>query len=128
MNPPAFPDFISHELSKRVFKKDTAARYGSGLVEVFATPAMIALMEKTCHLAVAPFLENGHTTVGTEVKVSHLRATLLHALVKCRCNMLSRTGNKIEFEIMAFDENGLIGEGTHTRYVVEMSRFMARLK
>jgi len=124
----SFPVSLEHQLTKQVFKKDTAARYGSGLVEVFATPALIALMEKTCLLAVAPFLTEGLSTVGTEVTVSHLKATPVSAIVTCRCKLLSHIGNKLVFETKAWDETGLIGEGTHTRYIVDLARFMAKLK
>ncbi len=104
--------------------EDTAAAYGSGTVEVFATPAMIALMEKTAMDSVASFLPAGSITVGTQVTVSHLKATVMGAKVICKSVLTSAEGRKLVFDVMAEDEKGLIGSGNHTRYIVDKQRFM----
>jgi fluoroacetyl-CoA thioesterase len=105
----------------------TATAFGSGTVDVFATPAMIALMEQTALETVASFLPDGHVTVGTEVHVNHLRATKLGKTVKCDAVLLSIEDRKLTFEVKAFDDTGIIGSGTHTRYIVDKQRFMSKL-
>lgn len=107
--------------------KDTAKAYGSGLVEVFATPAMIALMENTAHSSVQPYLPEGQVTVGSEVNIRHLKATPLGATVYGTSELLQIEGRKLTFKIEAYDMQGLIGAGTHTRYIIDIERFMAAL-
>lgn len=107
--------------------KDTAKAYGSGLVEVFATPAMIALMENTAHSSVQPYLPEGQVTVGSEVNIRHLKATPLGATVYATSELLQIEGRKLTFKIEAYDMQGLIGAGTHTRYIIDIERFMAAL-
>ena len=90
----------------------TAKALGSGELPVFATPAMIALMEETAWRSVAPKLSEGEGTVGTRMEVSHVSATPVGMEVTC--------------EVKAYDASGLIGEGTHERFVIENGRFMDR--
>lgn len=107
--------------------KDTAKAYGSGLVEVFATPAMIALMENTAHTSLQQHLPRGFLTVGSEVNIKHIKATPLNQKVRVASMLLSVEGKKLTFEVEAFDETGKIGFGTHTRYIVEEKSFMDSL-
>ncbi len=111
-------------LEKIVEERDTATAYGSGGVDVFATPAMISLMENTCLRLIAPFLENGWTTVGTEVSVKHIKATPVGMKVRCKARLVEVSGPKLKFEVEAFDEQGKIGFGTHKRYVVNLEQFL----
>lgn len=106
----------------------TAIAYGSGTVDVFATPAMIALMEKTAMESVAHLLPSGFVTVGTEVSVRHLKATLPGKLVFCNSKLTLTDGNKLIFEVEASDEHGIIGKGTHTRYIVDKQLFIDNLR
>lgn len=119
--PAAGDEFV---LEKIVEHSDTATAYGSGGVDVFATPAMISLMENTCLRLVAPCLEEGWTTVGTEVSVKHIKATPVGMKVTCRARLVEVNGPKLKFEVEAFDEQGKIGFGTHKRYVVNLSKFL----
>lgn len=118
---------IEKELEIIVAPKDTAKAYGSGLVEVFATPAMIALMEKTALELVMPFLEAGKNTVGTEICVKHVKATPLGQVVQSYARLTEIKGAKLVFEVEAYDEAGLIGIGTHKRYIIDEKEFMSRL-
>jgi len=118
---------IKGELHIVVAEKDTAARYGSGLIEVFATPAMIGLMEATAQQSVMPYLPAGSITLGTEVNVRHLKATPIGKKVVCYSDLRVVDGRRLEFNVQAFDEDGEIGCGTHTRFIVDKEKFMAKL-
>lgn len=110
-----------------VTKELTAARYGSGLVAVYATPAMIALMEKTCQESVQDQLEPGQLTVGTLVNVRHLKATLVGMMVECESELLEIEGRKLVFKVSAWDEKGIIGDGLHERFIINEKDFMKKL-
>ena len=105
----------------------TASAWGSGGLPVFATPAMIALMELTALSAVDPLLPEGWSTVGTELQVRHLAATPPGMEVRCTAELLALEGRRLLFKVEAFDEAGRIGEGTHHRFIVENSRFLQKI-
>jgi fluoroacetyl-CoA thioesterase len=106
----------------------TAIAFGSGTVEVFATPAMIALMEQTAMESVAQFLPEGFVTVGTEVSVKHFKATLPGKVVTCLSKLIHSEDKKLVFEVSASDPYGLIGKGIHKRYIVDKQEFVDNLK
>ena len=110
-----------------VENKDTAKAYGSGLVEVYATPAMIGLMENTAHISVSGSLSEGCISVGTLVNVEHLRATPLGDKVRCETVLDAIDGRKLLFSVAAYDSKGLIGKGTHERFVVNTEKFISKL-
>ncbi len=114
---------LTNRIEITVTNENTAAVMGSGDTAVFATPAMIALMEKTAASSVAEFLEEGNTTVGTEISVKHLAATPVGMKVYCISKVESVDGRKLTFSLEAYDEVGLIGSGTHERFVVNRSKF-----
>jgi fluoroacetyl-CoA thioesterase len=119
---------ITLTVSKKVTQKDTAVVFGSGLLDVFSTPAMIALMEQTSMKAVADFLDDGEGTVGTEVHIKHLKATPVGMDVACTSLLKSVDGRRLVFDVQVFDNNGKIGEGTHERYIINNERFMEKIK
>ncbi len=110
-----------------VNQKDTASAYGSGLIDVYATPAMIALMEDTAQLSIQSLLTPDQTTVGSEISVKHLRPTPVGAKVTCESLLSEVEGRKLIFIINACDEKGMIGTGTHTRYIVHREKFLSQL-
>lgn len=109
-----------------VKKEDTAGVYGSGTLDVFATPAMIALMEKTCLNSVAPYLEQGMGTVGTQLNVAHIAATPIGMQVRCQSVLSEIDGRRLVFTVTAFDEAGKIGEGTHERFIIDEVKFQTK--
>ncbi|MBR4774408.1 MAG: thioesterase family protein [Bacteroidales bacterium] len=106
----------------------SAARIGSGLVEVFATPMMVALIEQTCLESVMPYLEEGQGTVGTLVNVSHVSATPVGMRVWCESELVEVDRRRLVFKVKAYDECGLIGEGTHERFIIDNAKFMEKIK
>lgn len=98
----------------------------SGTVEVFATPFMIALMEYTCLSMVQPGLQEGITTVGTKVDVSHVAATPEGATVTAEAELLECDGRRFLFKVRAWDEAGVIGEGTHERCTIKTESFQKK--
>ena len=114
-------------VDKKVEHIDTAAYHGSGLLEVFATPAMIALMEKSAHLLSRSMLPEDQDTVGVEVNIKHTRATPLGAAVYAEAELVEIDGKRMVFNISAFDEKGEIGKGVHIRYIINPSQFMSRI-
>ncbi|MCB0805359.1 MAG: thioesterase family protein [Bacteroidales bacterium] len=119
---------IRHQLDEEVTSEKTARHFGSGQVDVYATPAMIALMEKTALESVGSLLPEGYTTVGTEVNVKHLKATAPAKQVRAESYLRKVEGIRLFFELHAWDERGMIGIGTHTRVIVNENEFMEKLK
>ena len=105
----------------------SAARVGSGLVDVFATPMLVALVEQTCYESVLPHLDEGQGTVGTLVNVAHTAATPIGTCVWCESELTEVDRRRLVFSVKAYDEAGLIGEGTHERFVIDTARFMEKL-
>ena len=117
---------ISNEITKTVTKDTTAAALGSGLLEVYATPAMVALMEETCMRSVQEELEEGCGTVGTGLTIHHISATPVGMKVRCASKLVEVDGRKLVFDVQAFDEAGLIGQGTHERFIIENEKFFQK--
>ena len=103
-----------------------AQNVGSGLVKVYATAMMIALIEKAAVYSVEPFLEPGQGTVGTHVDVSHCSATPLGMRVWAETELVGIDRRKLTFQVAAYDERGLIGEGRHERFIIDYARFQAK--
>lgn len=118
---------IQGEQVRIVTQKDTASAYGSGHVDVLATPAMVALMEMTARDSVQHLLPEGHTTVGTEVNIKHMRPSAVGHEVRCESKVVEVSGQKILFELQVWDDSILVGHGSHTRAIVDLERFMQKL-
>lgn len=118
---------LKYTSATSVNSTNTAAAVGSGNLEVFATPAMIALMENAAMLAVANELPEGSTTVGTLMNVAHVRATPVGSEVTAIAELQEVDGRKLIFHVSASDEKGLIGEGIHERAIVDIARFLDKI-
>ena len=119
---------INGRLEQTVTPEMSAARVGSGLVDVFATPMMIALVERTCNESVLPCLEEGQGTVGTLVNVTHTAATPMGMHVWCESELVEVDRRRLVFKVKAFDECGVIGEGVHERFIIDMAKFTAKVQ
>ena len=105
----------------------TAEQVGSGGLAVYATPAMIRLMEHAAWLSVEEHMEEGFTTVGTRMDVKHLKASPLGACVKAKAELVEIDGRRLVFKVAAYDDKDLIGEGIHERFIVNTEKFMGKL-
>ena len=117
---------IKNQIKKTVVEELTAKVMGSGRLDVFATPAMVAMMEEAAHTSVEAELEEGQGTVGTSMTVSHLAATPVGMEVTCESELVEVDGRKLVFEIKAMDEVGLRGEARHERFIIENEKFLAK--
>ena len=119
---------LSARSAATVVPGNTAAAMGSGDLAVFATPAMVALMENAAMTAVAGELPEGATTVGSEMNVTHIKPSGLGAEITATAVLAEVEGRKLTFNVGVRDAEGLIGEGIHIRYIVDREKFMAKVK
>ncbi|MBI3943344.1 MAG: thioesterase family protein [Chloroflexi bacterium] len=118
---------LSNEVERLVTHDTTAHVFGNTGVEVFATPALIALLEETAIGCIAAYLEEGQTSVGTHVDVRHLAATPLGMKVIARAELVEVEGRKLVFRVEARDEREQIASGTHERFIIQsLAKFLAR--
>jgi len=117
-----------HEDTLVVEEPHTAAHLGHGGLKVLATPVMVALMEAAARSVVDPNLEPGYLSVGTGLNIKHLAATPQGMRVRVRAELLSVSGRRLNFKVEAFDEKEKVGEGTHTRAIVNLKRFWDKLE
>ena len=109
-----------------VTEHNTANAVGSGLVPVFATPYMIALMENAAVNALTPYMEENQGSVGTHLDVSHDAATPIGMKVWAEAEVTAVDGKALTFSVTAYDEAGVIGKGTHNRFIITVDRFLAK--
>jgi len=105
----------------------SAISMGSGTLEVYATPSMIALMEKASMMCVEKYLKDDETTVGGAVNIKHLKPTALGRIVICKSEIKEVSGARIEFGLEVHEEDKLIGTGFHTRFIINKTSFMNNL-
>ncbi len=110
-----------------VEKANCASMVGSGGMDVFATPSMVALMENAAMNAVAGVLPEGSTTVGIEISTTHVKASGIGAGIEATAVLVAIDGRKLVFDIEACDGEGVIGKATHTRFIVDRERFLSKI-
>lgn len=118
---------LSHTSTGEVTEQKTAVKVGSGDMEVLATPVMAAMMENAAMMAVRDSLQNGQTTVGSMIQTTHTKPTPVGATIKATATLTAIEGRKLTFSVKAEDQGGVIGEGTHIRYIVDKQRFLSKL-
>jgi fluoroacetyl-CoA thioesterase len=119
---------LSGEKQIEVTLAVSATHVGSGSMGVFATPAMVGLIERTAMELVQPALAENETTVGVEVHVRHLAATPVGMHVRARVELVAVEGRFLTFQAEVFDDKEKVGEGTHKRAIIRSDRFMARMQ
>ena len=117
---------MSGSASLVVAEAHTAPHVGSGKVHVLATPVMVNLMEAAALDAAERYLPAGHQSLGTRLDVRHIAATPVGLRVTARAELVGIDGRYLTFRVEAHDERELIGDGTHTRVVVNVERFDQR--
>ena len=116
------------EARTKVTDDNTALKFGSGAVDVFGTPAMIALMETASINTVDEKLPEGFTTVGIDLNIKHIAATPKGMNITASAELTDIDGKRLVFKVEAFDEVEKIGEGTHHRFIIELDRFKSRVQ
>lgn len=119
---------LKAETEITVGEADTAARWGSGLVPVYSTPALVGQMEHAAVVALAGHLPAGQTTVGGRIDLRHLAPTPVGMKVRALAELLEAQGRKLVFKIEAWDEVEKVGEATHERFIIDEAKFMARAR
>ena len=114
------------EVATDVEKADTALEVGSGSLLVYATPCMVALMEGAACEALDGAIPEGKTSVGTELNIKHISATPVGMAVRAEAEVIAVEGPIVTFHVVAHDECGVIGEGTHVRAIISEQRFLDR--
>ncbi len=117
---------IKGNTERIVTEELTAQVMGSGELPVFATPAVIALAEETAWRSVAPELEPGQGTVGTELHVEHIAATPVGMKIRCETELIGIDRRMLTFSVEVSDEAGVVARGTHCRFIVENEKFLKR--
>lgn len=107
---------------------DVASSVGSGTLQVFATPIMVALMEKAAFLSIEPFLERGQSSVGTRINIEHVRSTAMGKKVWAESEVIAVDRRKLSFKVAAYDEKGLIGQGEHERFIIDIEKFLSKVE
>lgn len=115
---------ITGEKSVAVTIENTALAMGSGTLRVLATPAMIALIEGCCAESVEDMLDEGLTTVGTNVNAAHIAASPLGVSILCKSRLVAVDGRRLDFEAEVYDSKELIGKAKHTRFIVDAEKFL----
>lgn len=117
---------ITGSAKDTVTEERTAASMGSGGLRVYATPRMTAMMEFTAWSSVEPYMEDGMGTVGTKLDISHVAASPVGAEIRYESELTEVDRRRLVFSVRAYDDAGLIGEGTHERFIIDNAKFMSR--
>ncbi len=119
---------LSYTSAVEVKHENLAVTLGSGDMEVFATPALVALMENAAMLCVAPELPEGSSTVGGMIQTSHVKPSAPGATIEATATLTQVDGRKLLFKVEAYENGTLVGEGTHLRFIVDRAKFLSKLK
>ncbi len=122
------PEGLVVEASERVGPSESASHVGSGGLRVYATPAMVRFVERSCFRLLEARLPEGKTTVGVEIQLQHLAPTPIDREVHVRAEVTAVDGNRVEFQFEVRDDLEAVGRGKHTRAIIDVDRFLARVK
>jgi fluoroacetyl-CoA thioesterase len=119
---------LQHTSKTLVTERNTAISMGSGELPVFATPEMIALMENAAMMAVEKYMEEGYSTVGSAINIAHIHPSAIGTTIIATATLTQIDGRKLIFHVVAKDDDKIIGEGEHVRYIVDAEKFMSKIK
>lgn len=111
-----------------VTEKNVASAVGNAGVDVYGTPFLIALAERTCFESINPELKEGESSVGSEIHIKHMAATPIGMTVRCESELVEIDKSRLLFKVLAFDDEDQVMEGTHVRYVVNMEKFLSKVE
>ncbi len=117
---------IKNTIVVSVAEGDTARVLRSGTLDVWGTPAMAALIEETAWKSVAPYLNEGQSTVGSKLDICHLSPSPVGMNVRCETVLVEIDGRRLSFKAEVYDEAGLVGTASHERFIIDSERFMAK--
>lgn len=115
------------QIKKKISETETASSLGSGSLDVYSTPSMIAFMENTAMRSVQRNLPDGYGTVGIMICVKHIKAVLPGAEIECRSTLLRTEDKKLHFRVEVFHGTELVGSGDHDRYIIEENKFLEKI-
>ena len=118
---------LSYQLKEKVTNLKSARSIGSGTLDVYSTPSMIALLEKTSWKCIDAYLDKDETSVGGSVNVLHLRPTAIGKYVLCTSKVISIEENRVEFQVEIYEGDKMIGKGTHIRFIINRDSFLSSL-
>jgi predicted thioesterase len=118
---------LTGEKTELVTDDNTALKYGSGSISVYATPAMVALMEGASMRAIDAYLAEGASTVGIDLKIKHTAATSVGMTVRATAELTEIDGKRLVFAVNAFDDKEQIGSGTHERFIITVQKFLQKV-
>ena len=116
------------EATFQVQEQDAASHIGSGSLRVLATPSMIAFIEQSARIFLDNLLPEGQSSVGVQIDIRHLAATPIGGNLRLVCEVVDVAGRKVIFQVHVWDDIELVGEGTHQRIVIDVERFMRRVR
>ena len=119
---------IKKEIRVMIREEHSAKSVGSRDVKVLSTPSMIAFIEAVSRDLVQPYLPDGYTTVGTHVDVRHLAPAPIGREIDVKSELISIDGRKLTFKVEVFWNEKIIGEGKHERYIVNLERFLDKIR
>lgn len=117
---------IIGEVKDIVNENNIAKTLRSGELRVYATPAMVALMEETAYKSIQSELEDGKGTVGTVMNIKHIDSTPIGMEVTAKSELIEVDRRRLVFKVEAFDERGKIGEGIHERFIIDNEKFQIK--
>ncbi|AEE15285.1 thioesterase superfamily protein [Thermodesulfobium narugense DSM 14796] len=117
---------LNAEIETIVTDNDTAAFYGSGLVNVLSTPRIVSLLEGAAVEAIKNNLASGETSVGTLINIEHIAPTPVGMKVWASAKLIRVDGRRLIFEVLARDEVEQVARGTHERFIVNFDRFIKK--
>ena len=118
---------MEYIIEKQVTSDEAASKIGSGGLEVFATPYLIALMERAAYNCVQSSLNEGESTVGTEVNIKHLKATAIGSNVKGVAKLIKIDGRRLDFAVTVYEGDAVVGEGVHSRFIINIEKFLTKV-